>query len=161
MIQITDEPWQVMVEHACSTYPIVCCGVMLGTTMTAAQPDASPAKEIVRAIPLENVYEGGQADRYEIRPTDLLRAEREARENGLTMLGIYHSHPDCAAFFSKTDLENSCPWYTFLVISVEQGEFKEANCFQPNADCTSAAAEILVIPEGSAPASLSPAKDVH
>ncbi|MCW5966368.1 MAG: M67 family metallopeptidase, partial [Bryobacterales bacterium] len=146
-------------------YPNECCGVMLGRSSV---PDGTPAgapasaeiKDILRAVPLENVYDGGQADRYEIRPMDLLRVEREARVDGLVLLGIYHSHPDCDAYFSQTDLENSCPWYSFLVISIRQGEFHEANCFQPNADCSAAAPVGLEIPLAPA-ADLSPAKENH
>jgi proteasome lid subunit RPN8/RPN11 len=145
MIRITDEPWEVMVQHAIATYPTECCGAMLGVS---SQDDAgNPVREVLRAVPLDNVYEGGQEDRYEIKPLDLLRVEREAREAGHSLLGIYHSHPDCDAYFSKTDLENSCPWYVFLVVSIREGRFHEANCFQPNADCTEAPAVALEYPQ--------------
>ena len=50
------------------------------------------------------------------------------------LIGIFHSHPDCDAYFSKTDLENSCPWYSFVVLSIQNGEFHHANSFLPDAD---------------------------
>jgi len=145
MIRISEEPWQVMVDHARQTYPRECCGVMLGTV-----PTDGSEKQVVRAVPVENAYEGGQEDRYEIRPTDLLKVEREARAAGLSVVGIYPSHPDCGAYFSKTDLQNSCPWYSFVVISIVKGDYNEANCFLPNADCTQADAEELIVPALSA-----------
>ncbi len=168
MIRITEAPWRVMVEHAQQTYPTECCGAMLGQSVresqsgdgAAIQP-AGEVRQILKAIPLQNVYEGAQEDRYEIRPMDLLRVEREARSEGLALLGIYHSHPDCGAYFSSTDLENSCPWYLFLVISVQQGQYAEANCFQPNADMTEAPPvplELPIQPDFPAPLSL-PAKE--
>jgi len=46
--------------------------------------------------PLDNVSQGSQRARYELRPEDLLRADREAREQKLDLIGIYHSHPDAA-----------------------------------------------------------------
>ncbi len=125
-----------MVSHAEATYPRECCGVMLGT----AQGDH---KLVTIARAVDNAYEGGQEDRYEIRPADLLRIEREAREQKLTVIGIFHSHPDCDAYFSKTDLEHSCPWYSFVVLSVRQGRFHHANSFLPDADQTLAAPEAL------------------
>lgn len=125
-----------MVSHAEATYPRECCGVMLGT----AQGDL---KLVTIARAVDNAYEGGQEDRYEIRPADLLRIEREAREQKLTVIGIFHSHPDCDAYFSKTDLEHSCPWYSFVVLSVRQGRFHHANSFLPDADQTLAAPEAL------------------
>jgi proteasome lid subunit RPN8/RPN11 len=149
MIRITDEPWDVMVQHAIETYPNECCGAMLGK-VEQDPTTPQPLQRILRAVPLQNIYTGGQEDRYEIKPQDLLRVEREAREAGFSLLGIYHSHPDCDAYFSKTDLENSCPWYTFLVISIRQGKFHEANCFQPNADCTEAPPVALTYPLSNA-----------
>ena len=59
---------------------------------------------------------------------------------------IYHSHPDCDAYFSETDLKNSCPWYSFVVLSIRGGEFDHANSFLPDADQTRADAELLSFP---------------
>src|SRR5215472_6258056 len=100
--------------------------------------------KIVRvAMPLENAFAGAKAARYELRPEDLLAADRAARERKLDLIGIYHSHPDCDAYFSTTDLKNSCPWYSFVVLSIRKGEFDHANSWLPNADQTEAAKEEL------------------
>lgn len=140
MLVIEPTPWQVMVSHAEATYPNECCGVMLG-------PADGSTKRVTLAKPLKNQYNGPQEDRYEIDPEDLLRADQEARAQGWGLIGIFHSHPDCAAYFSKTDLENSCPWYSFVVLSVMQGKFDHANSFLPNADQTAAESEELVWPK--------------
>ena len=66
---------------------------------------------------------------------------------GLDLIGIFHSHPDCDAYFSKTDLENSCPWYSFVVLSIKSGKFDHANSFLPNADQTAAEKEELIWPK--------------
>jgi proteasome lid subunit RPN8/RPN11 len=128
-----------MVAHAESKFPNECCGVMLGKI-------DGEAKNVTSAVPLENAYHGTQEDRYEIRPEDLLAADRQAREAGLDLIGVFHSHPDCDAYFSKTDLENSCPWYSFVVLSVKGGRFDHANSFLPNADQTAAEKEELIWP---------------
>jgi len=136
MIRIEAEPWQVMVAHARETYPNECCGAMLGHLDDGAK--------IVRvAMPLENAFAGAKAARYELRPEDLLAADRAARERSLDLIGIYHSHPDCDAYFSTTDLKNSCPWYSFVVLSIQKGEFHHANSWLPNAEQTEAAKEDL------------------
>ena len=136
MIRIEAQPWQVMVAHARQTYPNECCGAMLG--------HLDDGFKIVRvAMPLENAFVGVQATRYELRPEDLLAADRAARERSLDLIGIYHSHPDCDAYFSTTDLRNSCPWYSFVVLSIRKGEFDHANSWLPNADQTEAAKEEL------------------
>ena len=61
----------------------------------------------------------------------------------MDLIGIYHSHPDCGAYFSQTDLKNSCPWYSFVVLSIHGGEFDHANSWLPNPDQTAAAKEEL------------------
>ena len=136
MIEIDLEPWKLMVAHAEAAYPNECCGVMLGRT------DGS-TKAVSVSLQLENVSQGSQAARYELRPEDLLNADREARRQNLDLIGIYHSHPDCDAYFSETDLKNSCPWYSFVVISVQQGAFHHANSWLPNAEQTKAEKEEL------------------
>ena len=137
MIRVASEPWQEMVAHARSTYPNECCGAMLGRL-------DGEAKEVLVAMKLENSSGGSQAARYELRPADLLAADKEARRQGMDLVGIYHSHPDCGAYFSETDLKNSCPWYSFIVLSIQNGEFDHANSWLPNAEQTKAEKEELV-----------------
>lgn len=136
MIRIEPEPWAAMVAHARETYPDECCGAMIGAIENG--------NKLVRvALPLENAFAGAQATRYELRPEDLLAADKAARERNLELIGIYHSHPDCDAYFSKTDLQNSCPWYSFVVLSIQKGEFHHAHSWLPNFDQTEAAKEDL------------------
>ena len=136
MIRIEPEPWAAMVSHARETYPNECCGAMLGSI--------DGEQKFVRvAMPLENAFAGAQATRYELRPEDLLAADKAARARQMDLIGIYHSHPDCDAYFSATDLRNSCPWYSFVVLSIQKGEFHHANSWLPNMDQTEAAKEEL------------------
>jgi len=140
MIKINSDAWETMLAHAQSTFPDECCGVMVGTI-------DGEAKHVTTAIAVENAYKGKQEDRYEIRPEDLLAADKNARARGLDLIGIFHSHPDCDAYFSKTDLENSCPWYSFVVLSIKGGKFDHANSFLPNRDQTVAEKEELIWPK--------------
>jgi proteasome lid subunit RPN8/RPN11 len=136
MISIEAEPWAAMVAHARESYPNECCGAMLGTN--------DDHKTVRAAMRLENAFQGAQAARYELRPEDLLAADKAARERHMDLIGIYHSHPDCDAYFSKTDLQNSCPWYSFVVLSIQKGEFHHANSWLPNFEQTEAAKEELI-----------------
>jgi proteasome lid subunit RPN8/RPN11 len=137
MIRIEAEPWAEMVAHARKTYPNEFCGAMLGS--------ADDGTKLVRAaMPLENAFAGAQVARYELRPEDLLAADKAARERKMDLIGIYHSHPDCDAYFSATDLKNSCPWYSFVVLSIQKGEFHHANSWLPNFEQTEAAKEELI-----------------
>jgi proteasome lid subunit RPN8/RPN11 len=140
MIKIVNEAWNVMVAHAESKFPNECCGAMIGRI-------DGDEKLVTGAVPMENAYAGEQGARYELRPEDLLAADRSARAAGLDLIGIFHSHPDCDAYFSKTDLENSCPWYSFVVLSVKSGKFDHAASFLPNPDQTAAEKEDLTWPK--------------
>ncbi len=137
MIRIESEPWAAMVAHARQAYPNECCGAMIGS-------NGGDEKLVRVAMPLENAFEGVQATRYELRPQDLLAAEQTARARQMDVIGIYHSHPDCDAYFSETDLKNSCPWYSFVVLSIQKGEFNHANSWLPNYEQTEAAKEELI-----------------
>jgi proteasome lid subunit RPN8/RPN11 len=139
MIRIEQPAWDVMLDHARKTYPNECCGAMLGT-------EDGEMRLVQTAVPLENAFTGEQGSRYEIRPQDLITADAEANRRGMVLVGIYHSHPDCDAYFSKTDLENSSPWHSFVVLSIKQGRFDHANCFRPDLDRVSAGKEELQHP---------------
>jgi proteasome lid subunit RPN8/RPN11 len=139
MIRIESEPWAAMVSHARSTYPNECVGAMLGSI-------DDDTKNVSVAIALPNSFDGSQAERYVLRPDDLAAASKEARQRNLDLIGIYHSHPDCDAYFSETDLKNSSPWFcsSYVVLSIQKGEFHHANCWLPNFEQTEAAKEELV-----------------
>jgi len=139
MIRIEQDAWRKMVAHAQVTYPNECCGAMLGTI-------DGDAKTVKVSIELDNAFEGVQQERYELRPRDLMNADRAARQQGMDLIGIFHSHPDCDAYFSATDLKNSFPWYSFVVISVKNGKFDHANSFLPNAEQTTANEEEMEHP---------------
>lgn len=125
-----------MVAHALSCYPRECCGAMLGI-------EKDGARLVKAARPMRNAFEGAQEDTYVLDPAEQLAVEKEARAQGWSVVGIFHSHPDCDAYFSKRDLESSCPWYSFAVLSIKKGAFDHANSFLPNFDQTAAPQEEL------------------
>ena len=133
MIRIDKAAWERMVAHAEQTYPKECCGVMLGSEQFVKE-----------AVPLPNVYTGPQEDFFVLAPEDLKRTDEQARKNGMDVIGIFHSHPNCDAYFSKRDLENSCPWYSYVVLSVKDGRFDHANSYRPDFDQSAAPKEELI-----------------
>ncbi|HEX8984463.1 MAG TPA: M67 family metallopeptidase [Bryobacteraceae bacterium] len=140
MIRIDSEAWTAMLAHAEEAYPNECCGAMIGRV-------ESGVKSVTRAVRLDNSFSGSQKARYEIRPEDLLEADRAARRDALDLIGIYHSHPDCDSYFSETDLKNSCPWYSFVVLSIRGGRFDHVTSWLPNLEQTAAESEPLTYPE--------------
>ena len=149
MIRIAPEAWSVIERHLEAAYPNEGCGILLGT-------DADGKREALVAIPCRNAYEGEQNDRFELDPAEQLAAERRARELGFTVVAIFHSHPDCDAYFSSTDLKYSCPWYSNVVVSVQSGRVHHAKAFIANFDQTESNPDELILPN-----SLNYAQDSH
>ena len=133
MIRINKAAWDTMVSHVEKTFPKEGCGLMIGTDGLVQE-----------AVPLPNSYIGPQEDFFVIDPKDLHRVDRESREKGLDVLGVFHSHPDCDAYFSKRDLEHSCPWFSYVVLSIKKGRFDHANSYRPDFDQTEASKEELI-----------------
>ena len=65
--------------------PDECCGLISGNNDGRA----------LRIYPLRNVA-GDKNVSYEAAPEDLFAAQRQMRERGESLLGIYHSHPRAA-----------------------------------------------------------------
>jgi proteasome lid subunit RPN8/RPN11 len=134
MIRIEPQAWRVMIEHASAAYPREACGLLLGR-------EAPAGRQMLLAVPTRNAFDGDQRDRFSIDPADLARVQREARASGLDLLGVFHSHPDDEAYFSRTDLENACPWYANVVLSIREGKYAGAACFNVDPDQTAATPE--------------------
>jgi proteasome lid subunit RPN8/RPN11 len=133
MIKIEKPAWEKMVSHVESTFPKEGCGLMIGVDGVVQE-----------AVPLPNSYTGPQEDFFVIDPKDLHRVDQESREKGLDVLGVFHSHPDCDAYFSKRDLEHSCPWFSYVVLSIRKGRFDHAASYRPDFDQTEAPKEELI-----------------
>ena len=136
MLTIEAQPWAAMIEHGVACFPRECCGIMLGAA-------DDPRRVCTVAIPCRNAYEGDQKDRFQLDPKDQLAADRRARELGLSVIGFFHSHPNEDAYFSSTDLKNSWPWYSNVVMSIRDGVFSHAKAFIANDDQTAADPEEL------------------
>jgi len=133
MLRIEKRAWDTMVSHVEGTFPKEGCGVMVGSDGVVRE-----------VVPLPNVYTGPQEDFFVMDPKDLNRVDQEARQKGLDVLGIFHSHPNCDAYFSKRDLEHSCPWYSYVVLSIKNGRFDHAASFRPDFDQKEAPKEELI-----------------
>lgn len=132
-LYLTSEHLDAITQHAQRTYPEECCGLLIGTL--ASQRNES---RVVEVRPTPNAWSPEQVaglealipdqstphsrrDRFWIDPRELLMAQREGRDRGLSVVGIYHSHPDHAAIPSECDRRLAWPDYSYLIVSVHQG----------------------------------------
>lgn len=100
--------------HGRETYPHECCGALIGRDGT-----------VTTAFALANTTEEGPRRRFLVRPDDYRLAEGRASELGLDLLGFYHSHPDHPSRPSQYDLDHAWPFFSYVIISVGEGEPKE------------------------------------
>ena len=123
--------------HAEASYPEECCGLLI----------ADGKKHITESLRVKNVFDGPRNNRYHINPLDLYRADRETAQRGMTIAGIYHSHPDYPAVLSRFDLDHSFPWYSYIVVSVANGKASDTKSWVPKEDHTVAAEEKIELVE--------------
>ena len=115
MIKIAEPHLTEMRAHGERDYPYECCGLMLGRF-------ADGQKQVVETYAISNAREeAAKRNRFLIRPDELMRGEKYARDKGLDVVGFYHSHPDDVAVPSQYDLEHAWPTYSYIVMSVEKG----------------------------------------
>lgn len=103
-----------MLAHVRAGYPWEACGALLGR-----------GADVQRVAPLENREAEKPRARYAIDPQDLVRLDREARGEGLEIVGYFHSHPDHEARPSETDRQRAAQSLSdgvfHVVVGVEGG----------------------------------------
>jgi proteasome lid subunit RPN8/RPN11 len=115
-------------------YPAECCGVLAGRP--------GKTKVVLRLLPVMN-RRTDDPHRYLIEAEDLQRITRELHDGGLEVLGFYHSHPDHPAAPSAFDAEQAWPWYSYLIVRVEQGRAAEVASWQLAPDRSAMLAESI------------------
>jgi len=68
--------------------------------------------------------DGTAANRYFMSGEEMRAIDALCREEGLDILGFYHTHPDHPARPSATDLrfaQQTLPGYSYVIMAVEQG----------------------------------------
>lgn len=144
MLTISPEQIEKICHHAKRIYPEECCGLLIGTVI-------SQRKIVTEVWETENNWEadsaafgemtGSKRNRFSIDPRILLQAQKDVRERHLSLLGIYHSHPDAAAIPSEFDRQIAWSGYSYLIVAVREGNvvdvcswsLDEQGHFQPEA----------------------------
>lgn len=131
MLNLTYHHIQAIQTHAESTYPEECCGLLLGHLI-------AETKTLIEVLPTENSWDAEMADvfqvldgsserkfskhnRFSIAPQVMLKAQKDARDRNLNIIGIYHSHTDHPAIPSEFDRAIAWTEYSYIIVSVRQG----------------------------------------
>ena len=101
-----------MNAHMEKAYPEEGAGFLLG--------EAGEVKEI---LALSNSREdGARHNRFLFTPEDYLQAELKADELGLSLIGVFHSHPDSQNIPSEYDREWAQPFFSYIITRVDSGK---------------------------------------
>ncbi|HEY4331749.1 MAG TPA: M67 family metallopeptidase [Ilumatobacteraceae bacterium] len=99
-----------MVAHAYDCYPEEACGLLVGHPQRGT---------VVRFVPCENVTHSAKV--YSIAPKALMRAEREAEDDGLEIIGVMHSHTYTEPYPSPTDVAQAPdPTWHYIIVSLKR-----------------------------------------
>ncbi len=120
-MRITDAQLKQIYQHARETYPYECCGFLLGSFEEAGMVFA------VRPATNQNVK---RTDRFIISAEEFAAVQFAADDEGLEIIGIYHSHPDWPPIPSQTDMENAWEEVYYLIVSVHEGRPLNTNVWR-------------------------------
>jgi proteasome lid subunit RPN8/RPN11 len=108
-------PNQLMVQindHVENAYPEEGAGFLIGKD-----------GEVMSVVPLVNAREeAARHNRFLFTPEDYLHAELKADNLGLSLIGVFHSHPDCPNIPSDYDREWAQPFFSYIITRVDQGK---------------------------------------
>src|SRR5687768_10797491 len=125
MLEMCDQHHVEIMSHAERVYPHECCGFLLGRELWGVEA----------VLPATNAKgEEERHNRFVITPEASMRAEKEARRLGLSVIGHFHSHPDHPASpssgFPESDLANATwPGFAFVIVSVMKGKAADVTCW--------------------------------
>ena len=142
-------------HHGAETYPHECCGALLGRDAEVGGTSLAggaqlAAREILALYPLVNRRDDSPRNRFSVTSDDVRDAEKAAREKSLDVVGWYHSHPDHPAQPSQYDRDHAWPWYSYIIVSVANGEPQYMTSWRLSDDRSEFTPEALEIRERNA-----------
>lgn len=129
-------------EHGRRTFPYECCGFLVGR-------DVRQERQVVRVEAALNIR-GDQElhNRFTISPEAFIKADKAARTDQLDIVGFYHSHPNAPPLPSPYDVEQAWPVYSYVIVSVLEGDPDEMTCWVLDEDRSGfSPQQITVCPE--------------
>jgi proteasome lid subunit RPN8/RPN11 len=109
-------------ELGVAAYPDEGCGVLIGRF-------AGQRVEVVDATSGTNLNTDRSRDRYLLDPADIVRADGDARERHLDVVGFWHSHPDHPARPSQFDTDHAWMDYVYVIVNTTADGAGDLNGF--------------------------------
>lgn len=124
MLHIEQKVLQAIVRHVESDRDEA-CGFFFGNV------DAEN-RTITKSFEVINVSTHDKQSSFEISAHDYLKAESLSNKENITLLGVYHSHPDGTAMPSERDKISAQPNFIYIVVSMIKNRFAGMRAWQIN-----------------------------
>ena len=139
-LQLSDEVLARIHAHGEESYPEEGAGFLLG------QDSGNGARAVTSIFPLTNSREDeARHNRYLITPEDYLKAELTADKLGLSLIGVFHSHPDHPNRPSEFDRLWAQPFFSYIITSINEGKAVESRSWRLTEDRTKFDEEKILI----------------
>ena len=112
MLAVSNELITRINSHVEEAYPEEGAGFLIG--------DDGEVKAIL-ALPNAREDEA-RHNRFLITPEEYLKAELKADSLGLSLIGVFHSHPDCPNVPSDYDRKWAQPFFSYIITRVDSGK---------------------------------------
>jgi len=139
MLQLSSELKKNIRRAGEATYPNECCGIILGNISDDGTKNAK------RTMDINNSSENNERyHRFLITPEEMFKAEQAARAEKMEIIGFYHSHPDHPSMPSGYDKERALPFYSYVIISVDNGQAQVLTSWELTDDRTDFVQEKII-----------------
>ena len=106
MLRLRRDVYLRMIGDCFDGLPNEACGLVAGRGSDAA-----------RCYPITNVAASSRI--YELDPKQHLRADRDAEDHGMQIIGVYHSHTHTVGYPSPTDVAQAPdPEWHYILVSL-------------------------------------------
>ena len=112
MLAVSNDLIEQINKHVEEAYPEEGAGFLIGVE-----------GEVKEILALPNAREDeARHNRFLITPEQYLKAELTADKLGLSLIGVFHSHPDCPNIPSEYDREWAQPFFSYIITRVDEGK---------------------------------------
>jgi len=116
-LSFTNLAYAEMIGNAYDGYPLEACGLLVGK-----------GTKVHRFVACTN--EAASARVYTIPGKELLRAEMAAEDDGLEIIGVFHSHTHSEPYPSPTDVAQAPdPDWFYVIVSLKR-DAPEPRCYR-------------------------------
>ncbi len=112
-LRLQSNQYQTIIDHCLDGFPCEACGLLVGSVDKRYEPTG----EIDSVHPCRNADESTRT--YTVDSRDLLQVTRQADENNLQIVSVWHSHTHTEAYPSETDVRQALdPSWIYVLVSL-------------------------------------------